>query len=120
MDVLFGLSQPQVCLWIKRLTPLVNQALGHELLLPARQTINRVIARVRAGVEHALAGVKRCRDPFLSPDAASAAIAVDPPLLRPGVDGGFRAPRQALDRAMDTQPPPRYGTHAGSSCPQSA
>jgi hypothetical protein len=37
MGVLFGLSQPQVCLWIGRLTPLVNQALGRELLLPARR-----------------------------------------------------------------------------------
>lgn len=37
MGVLFGLSQPQVCLWIGKLTPLVNQALGAELLLPARR-----------------------------------------------------------------------------------
>ena len=35
--VLFGLSQPQVCLWIGRLTPLVNAALGRELVLPARR-----------------------------------------------------------------------------------
>ena len=37
MGVLFGLSQPQVCLWIGRLTPLVNAALGQELVLPARR-----------------------------------------------------------------------------------
>ena len=37
MGVLFGLSQPQVCLWIGRLTPLVNSALGRELILPARR-----------------------------------------------------------------------------------
>ena len=37
MGVLFGISQPQVCLWIGKLTPLVNQALGAELLLPARR-----------------------------------------------------------------------------------
>ena len=37
MGVLFGLSQPQVCLWVKRLTPLVNAALGRELALPARK-----------------------------------------------------------------------------------
>jgi hypothetical protein len=37
MGVLFGLSQPQVCLWIGRLTPLVNAALGKELVLPARR-----------------------------------------------------------------------------------
>ena len=33
----FGLSQPQVCEWIKRLTPLVSAVLGCELLLPARK-----------------------------------------------------------------------------------
>ena len=37
MGVLFGLSQPQVCLWVGRLTPLVNAALGRELVLPARR-----------------------------------------------------------------------------------
>ena len=34
---LFGMSQPQACEWIKKLTPQVNQALGRELLLPARR-----------------------------------------------------------------------------------
>ena len=33
----FGMSQPQVCEWIKRLTPLVGTVLGRELLLPARK-----------------------------------------------------------------------------------
>ena len=37
MGVLFGLSQPQACEWIKRLTPLISQVLGRELLLPARR-----------------------------------------------------------------------------------
>ena len=37
MAVLFGLSQGQVCLWVGRLTPLVNAALGRELVLPARR-----------------------------------------------------------------------------------
>ena len=37
MGVLFGMSQPQACEWIKRLTPLVNAVLGRELLLPARR-----------------------------------------------------------------------------------
>ena len=37
MGALFGLSQPQVCLWIGRLTPLVNAALGREMVLPARR-----------------------------------------------------------------------------------
>ena len=34
---LFSMSQPQACEWIKKLTPLVNAALGRELLLPARR-----------------------------------------------------------------------------------
>ena len=37
MGVFFGLSQPQVCEWIKCLTPLVGSVLGHELLLPTRK-----------------------------------------------------------------------------------
>ena len=37
MALFFGLSQPQVCEWIKRLTPLVGTVLGRELLLPARK-----------------------------------------------------------------------------------
>ena len=37
MGVLFKLSQPQVCLGVGRLTPLVNAALGRELPLPTRQ-----------------------------------------------------------------------------------
>ena len=48
MGVLFGLSQPQVCLWIGRLTPLVNAALGRELLLPARRPadLEKLLAEV--------------------------------------------------------------------------
>ena len=37
MALFFGLSQAQVCEWIKRLTPLVGTVLGRELLLPARK-----------------------------------------------------------------------------------
>ena len=37
MALLFGLSQGQVSHWIGELTPLVNTALGRELLLPARK-----------------------------------------------------------------------------------
>ena len=50
MGVLFGLSQPQVCLWIGRLTPLVNAALGRELVLPARRPadLERLLAEVPA------------------------------------------------------------------------
>jgi hypothetical protein len=36
LGFLFGLSQPQAHHWIHRLTPLLNQALGHEQQLPAR------------------------------------------------------------------------------------
>ena len=35
MALLFGLSQGQVSHWVGELTPLVNAALGRELLLPA-------------------------------------------------------------------------------------
>ena len=34
---LFGMSQPQACEWIKKLTPQVNRVLGRELLVPARR-----------------------------------------------------------------------------------
>ena len=37
MGLLFSMSQPQACEWIKKLTPLVNAVLGRELLLPARR-----------------------------------------------------------------------------------
>lgn len=37
MGLLFGFSQQQASEWVGRLTPLVNQALGKELLLPARR-----------------------------------------------------------------------------------
>ena len=48
MGVLFGVSQPQVCLWIGRLTPLVNAALGRELVLPARRPadLEKLLAEV--------------------------------------------------------------------------
>ena len=36
MGLFFGLSQPQVCAWVHRLTPLLQQALGRELHLPVR------------------------------------------------------------------------------------
>ena len=37
LALLFGMSQPQACEWIKKLTPQVNRVLGRELLLPARR-----------------------------------------------------------------------------------
>ena len=36
MGLFFGLSQPQVCAWVHRLTPLLQKALGREQHLPAR------------------------------------------------------------------------------------
>lgn len=41
----FGISQGQACTWIHYLTPLLNQALGHEQQLPARQpaTVTQVL-----------------------------------------------------------------------------
>ena len=47
MGLFFGLSQPQVCAWVHRLTPLVQKALGQELHLPARQParLHQVLAQ---------------------------------------------------------------------------
>ncbi len=46
MGVFFDLSQPQVCLWVKKLTPLLTRVPGAEWLLPARQPadLERVLA----------------------------------------------------------------------------
>ncbi len=43
---LFGMGQPQANDWIQRLTPILNQALGYEMQLPARQAkdIEQVLA----------------------------------------------------------------------------
>ena len=48
MGVLFGLSQGQVSHWVGVLTPLVNAALGRELLLPARRPadLEKLLAEV--------------------------------------------------------------------------
>ena len=48
MAVLFGLSQGQVSHWVGVLTPLVNAALGRELLLPARRPadLEKLLAEV--------------------------------------------------------------------------
>ena len=37
MGVFFGISQPQVGEWVRRLTPLLGAVLGREMLLPARR-----------------------------------------------------------------------------------
>ena len=47
MGAIFGLSQPQVCAWVHRLSPLLEKVLGRELHLPERQAENlhQVLAR---------------------------------------------------------------------------
>ena len=48
MALFFGISQPRVSHWVGELTPLVNQALGRELLLPARKPadLEKLLAEV--------------------------------------------------------------------------
>ena len=47
MGLFFSLSQPQVCAWVQRLTPLLQQALGREQHLPTRAParLHQVLAR---------------------------------------------------------------------------
>lgn len=48
MALFFGMSQPRVSHWVGELTPLVNAALGRELLLPARKPadLEKLLAEV--------------------------------------------------------------------------
>ncbi|MBE7157570.1 MAG: transposase [Rhodospirillales bacterium] len=48
MAFLFGMSQPQVSVWVGQLTPLINAALGRELHRPARRPadLERLLAEV--------------------------------------------------------------------------
>lgn len=57
---LFGLGQPQANEWIHRLTPVLNQALGYEKQLPARQSedIEAVLAAC-PGLEFIIDGTER-------------------------------------------------------------
>lgn len=57
---LFGMSQPQANEWIHRLTPVLNQALGYEKQLPAREVhqIEQVLAAC-PGLEFIIDGVER-------------------------------------------------------------
>jgi hypothetical protein len=57
---LFGMGQPQANEWIHRLTPILNQALGYEMQLPARQAkaIEQVLAAC-PGLEFILDGTER-------------------------------------------------------------
>jgi len=57
---LFGMGQPQANEWIQRLTPVLNQALGYEKQLPARQSrdIKQVLAAC-PGLEFIMDGAER-------------------------------------------------------------
>ncbi len=57
---LFGMGQPQANEWIHRLTPILNQALGYEAQLPARQArdIEQVLASC-PGLEFIIDGAER-------------------------------------------------------------
>jgi hypothetical protein len=57
---LFGMGQPQAHEWIHRLTPILNQALGYEKQLPARQSrdIEQVLAAC-PGLEFIIDGAER-------------------------------------------------------------
>jgi len=57
---LFGMGQPQANEWIHSLTPVLNQALGYEKQLPARQTkdIEQVLAAC-PGLEFIIDGAER-------------------------------------------------------------
>lgn len=57
---LFGMGQPQANEWIYRLTPILNQALGYQKQLPARQSreIEQVLAAC-PGLEFIIDGAER-------------------------------------------------------------
>lgn len=56
----FGLSQPQACDWIHRLTPVLNQALGLEHQLPAQKAADVTqVLRQYPGLEFIIDGTER-------------------------------------------------------------
>jgi hypothetical protein len=56
----FGLSQPQACDWIHRLTPVLNQALGFEHQLPARKAADVTqVLRACPGLQFIIDGTER-------------------------------------------------------------
>jgi hypothetical protein len=64
----FGMGQPQANEWIHRLTPLLNQALGYECQLPARQTQDaEAVLKACPGLQFIIDGterpVRRPKDP---------------------------------------------------------
>lgn len=57
---LFGMGQPQANEWIHRLTPILNQALGYEQQLPARQSKDiEVLLAACPGLEFIIDGTER-------------------------------------------------------------
>ena len=65
MALLFGLSQGQVSHWVGELTPLVNAALGRELLLPARKPAD--LAKLLAEVPDVLLLIDGSERPIRRP-----------------------------------------------------
>lgn len=57
---LFGLGQPQANEWVHRLTPVLNQALGYEMQLPARQAKDiKAVLETCPGLEFIIDGTER-------------------------------------------------------------
>jgi len=58
--LLFSMSQPQANFWIHRLTPILNQALGYEMQLPARKPADlEQVLEVCPGLEFIIDGTER-------------------------------------------------------------
>jgi hypothetical protein len=57
---LFGMGQPQANEWVHRLTPILNQALGYEMQLPARQKNDiKEVLEACPGLEFIIDGTER-------------------------------------------------------------
>jgi hypothetical protein len=60
MQILFGLSQPQVSEWVGRLLPALEQALGKKQVLPARKAKDLAeVLKLCPGLEFCLDGTER-------------------------------------------------------------
>jgi hypothetical protein len=58
--LLFSMSQPQANFWIHRLTPILNQALGYEMQLPARKPADlEQVLQACPGLEFIIDGTER-------------------------------------------------------------
>ena len=72
LAVLFGFSPGPACQWIPRLTPIVNQAVGYHLQLPARQPAELHAVRAACpGLEFLIEGAER---PIRRPGRADGAL----------------------------------------------